>query len=269
MTHYRMSDSMPSAIILAKNPRSGSLDELKIYQSNNIFLNNGDEFQIRLFNPLREKIGVQICFNGKSSSHYLVLNPGEDTIIDRFIDDQKKMVFETYKYDDNNTAAKNAVANNGLVEIKFYKEYTYIPPVYYTYTTNIPYGTPYNGIITTSGTFNLTNSSANTCLNIADSNNIINDSSVSYYQNLEFTNEKTKSIKETGRVEKGEQSEQLFENIQIQFEITPFHNISYYLRPFSEKNTYVKTDVREYCTECGYRLRNSYWSYCPKCGNKL
>jgi hypothetical protein len=267
MTHYRMSDSMPSAIILAKNPQTGSLDELKIYQINNIFLNNGDEFQIRLFNPLREKIGVQICFNGKSSSHYLVLNPGEDTIIDRFIDDQKKMVFETYKYDNNNTAAKNAVANNGLVEIKFYKEYFYIPTEWYTYTTNIPYGTPYNGSITTSGTFNLTNSNANTCLNNAYSNNIINDSSV--YQNLEFTNEKTKSIKETGRVEKGEQSEQLFENVQTQFEITPFHNISYYLRPFSEKNTYVKTDVRKYCTKCGYRLRNSSWSYCPKCGNKL
>lgn len=260
MTHYRMSDSMPSAIILAKNPRTGSLDELKIYQNNNIFLNNGDEFQIRLFNPLKEKIGVQICFNGKSLSQYLVLNPGEDVIVDRFIDDQKKMVFETYKYDDNNTAAKNAVVNNGLVEIKFYKEFfnnTTNPTVYPYFI--YPYFTNTCGINLsddlTSGTF------------FASTNTVYDNSNS--YRTLEFNNEKTKSLKETGRVEKGKQSEQVFENVQVQFEITPFHNISYYLRPFSEKNTYVKTDVREYCTECGYRLRNSSWSYCPKCGNKL
>ena len=28
-------------------------------------------------------------------------------------------------------------------------------------------------------------------------------------------------------------------------------------------------EIREYCTSCGYRLRNGKWNYCPKCGNKI
>jgi len=264
-----MSDSMPSAIILAKNPRSGSLDELKVYKNNDIFLNNGDEFQIRLFNPLKEKIGVQIGFNGKSSSHYLVLNPGEDVIIDRFIDDKKRMVFETYKYDDNNPSAKNAVANNGLVEIKFYKEYFYNPPVLYnTTTTYNPYyinvGT---GGFHSTGPLNLSSLKSNSTT-FTNTSNVVSDTSCNYV-NLEFANEKTKSLKETGRIEKGKESEQNFQNVQVQFESYHFHSISYYLRPFSEKESYVKHDIREYCNQCRYRIKNKTFIYCPKCGNKL
>ena len=122
MTHYRMQDNMPSAIILAKNPRTSSLDELKSYQSNTIYLNNGDEFQIRLFNPLREKIGVQIGMNGDLSQSLLVLNPGEDVTLDRFLDDKSKMLFETYVYDASNKAAANAVAENGNIQVNFFKE---------------------------------------------------------------------------------------------------------------------------------------------------
>ena len=122
MTHYRMRDDMPSAIILAKNPRTSSLDELKSYQGNTIYLNNGDEFQIRLFNPLREKIGVQIGMNGDLSQSLLVLNPGEDVTLDRFLDDKSKMLFETYVYDASNPSAANAVAENGNIQVNFFKE---------------------------------------------------------------------------------------------------------------------------------------------------
>ena len=108
MTHYRLMDSTPSAIILARNPRTSSLDELKTYQGNDIFLNNGDEFQIRLFNPLTEKIGAQVTINGKIPNRLLVLNPGEVVDVDRFIDEQRRMVFETYQYDDGSQAARNA-----------------------------------------------------------------------------------------------------------------------------------------------------------------
>ena len=101
MTHYRMQDGVPVGIVLAKNPKTGSLDELKTYNENVIYLNDGNEFQIRLFNPLQQRIGVLISINGESSNSYLVLNPGQDVTIDRFIDAQKKMVFETYQYDSN------------------------------------------------------------------------------------------------------------------------------------------------------------------------
>lgn len=288
MTHYRLADSTPTAIILARNPRTSSLDELKIYTNNHIFLNNGDEFKIRLFNPLTEKIGVQIGFNGQLSNSMLVLNPGEDVVVDRFLDDQRKMLFETYQYDKNNVAAVNAIAKNGIVEIRFFKEY--IQPTISTYSTGT-YGTLHNvsgmGSITTSGlngtiTSNSTFASFNTSNNnsrLYDQNAFLNQVSDSLDFASDFKEEevvkevKSKSTKlskkaETGRVEKGQHSDQNFKQVDIQFQTYPFHAIVYNLKPTSEKTTYTR-EVREYCVKCGYRLRNNSWLYCPKCGEKI
>lgn len=265
MTHYRLSDSMPSAIILARNPRTSSLDELKTYQENDIFLNNGDEFQVRLFNPLREKIGAQLSINGKLSNRLLVLNPGETADIDRFIDEKRRMMFETYKYDDNNPAAKNAIANNGLIEIKFFKEFQ---PYYYNLTTSTfnlgnTTGAPYYGNNTT-----LTSSSVFNCSTSLDFNSPgvpLQEVDRSVKSSRKLSKSK---LKETGIVSKGEESNQEFKSVNIQFESFPFHTISYKLKPMSEKNSY-STEVRDYCTSCGYRIRNDKWMYCPKCGNKV
>ena len=253
MTHYRMSDSMPSAIILLKNPRNGSLDELKIYENKNIFLNDGDEFQIRLFNPLGEKIGVQININGQYTDQYLILRPGEDVTIDRFINDKRKMIFETYKYDDGNALAKKAVANNGLVEIKFYKEYsfnTYSTYPTYPYYTTYPYYNNTNQPNWVGGTYSSSIPTFNS--------NTGTDTNINY-----------SSLKETGRVEKGEQSKQKFESIDVYFQSYHFHSIDYHLIPISEKESYTKKEIREYCAFCGYRLRKNNWVYCPKCGSKI
>ena len=122
MSHYRMQDDMPSAIILAKNPRTSSLDELKSYNENTVYLNNGNEFSIRLFNPTTNKIGVQIDLNGSVSKSYLVLNPGQDVTLNRFIDDNRKMVFETYTYDSSNPSAEKAIVNNGNITVSFFYE---------------------------------------------------------------------------------------------------------------------------------------------------
>ena len=251
MTHYRLSDSMPSAIILARNPRTSSLDELKSYQGNDIFLNNGDEFQIRLFNPLKEKIGAQISINGKLSNHLLVLNPGEVANIDRFVDEKRRMIFETYKYDDNNPAAREAVANNGSIEIKFFKEYQ---PIYYnTSCTNyIVDDTLFGNSVFCCNTSSLDFASPGVPLKEVDNSRKLCKS----------------SLKETGIVSKGEKSNQEFKSVDIQFETFPFYTISYKLKPMSEKNSY-STEVRDYCTNCGYRIRNDKWMYCPKCGNKV
>jgi hypothetical protein len=330
MTHYRLSDSTPSAIILARNSRTSSLDELKTYTGNQIFLNNGDEFQIKLFNPLTEKIGVQVGFNGQSSKHLLVLNPGEDAIIDRFIDEKRRMIFETYQYDDNNKAAKKAVANNGIVEIRFFKEY--IQPLNITTTSTSTY---YNPSTVTIGntTFNISGCSSSTtlghsagystltntcgmggvngpigtqgtngivldgtftsfdCLNTNsrmydqksfDSVNLFNcnvseSSTLDFASDIELEQEqikergvKSKSLKkETGRIEKGKKSDQNFKQVEMQFQTQPFHLVTYYLKPVSEKDSYVHHEVREYCTKCSYRVRNNSWIFCPKCSNKL
>jgi hypothetical protein len=113
-----MMDRAPSCAILHNR------NELKIYQGNIVYLNDGDNFELRFFNPLSEKIGVEINFNGlKKGEGYLVLNPGQDLILDRFLDEQRKMIFETYTIDGNNEAAVKAIEQNGVIQFNFFKEY--------------------------------------------------------------------------------------------------------------------------------------------------
>lgn len=265
MTHYRLSDSMPSAIILARNPRTSSLDELKTYRGTDIFLNDGNEFQIKLFNPLGEKIGASISINGKKSKHLLVLNPGQETIIDRFIDDKRKMVFETYEYDSNNSAARKAVERNGLIEINFFKEFS-MPLFNETWiTTTYPYPYPYYS----GGTSATPPSNFRSTTNMSSTGNVLSSTNISntyYSQDLEFKS--SKKMKETGIVSKGQESNQNFQSVDVTFESFPFYTLTYKLKPMSERKSY-DVEVREYCTNCGYRLRNNKWQYCPKCGSKL
>ena len=42
-----------------------------------VYLNNGDDFQIQLFNPERTTIGAEVYVNGEKLSGILVLKPGE------------------------------------------------------------------------------------------------------------------------------------------------------------------------------------------------
>lgn len=118
MAHYRLLDRVPSVVITSNR------NELKLYQGNLVYLNDGDNFELRFFNPLQEKLGVEIIFNGvKKGDSYLVLNPGQDLILDRFLDEQRKMLFETYSIDGNNQEALEAIEKNGLIKFNFYKEY--------------------------------------------------------------------------------------------------------------------------------------------------
>jgi rubrerythrin len=77
---------------------------------------------------------------------------------------------------------------------------------------------------------------------------------------------KSKSI-ETGRVEKGEQSNQNFTNSYEQFNYHTSHTIKLKIQPTSTKNINVE-EIRQYCTECGTKMKSNY-KFCPSCGNKL
>lgn len=136
MAHYRMLDRVPSAVITKDR------NELKLYEGNIVYLNNGDNFELRFFNPLSEKIGVEIIFNGiKKGDSYLVLNPGQDIILDRFLDEQRKMLFETYTIDGRNAAAVDAIAQNGIINFNFYKEKKSYSNSFGTSRTSGPSGT--------------------------------------------------------------------------------------------------------------------------------
>jgi Zn finger protein HypA/HybF involved in hydrogenase expression len=204
------------------------------------------------------------------------------------------MIFETYKYDDGNQDARNAVANNGFIQINFHKEFVPVRCTFYnntTFTTDCNIGT--YSILKNEGVMGDVNESNNigefiynTSYNqtsVSNSGNIglgitspginLKTSDLSFKSNeskveLKSSKKLSKSLKETGRVEKGEKSDQKFKNVDIQFETFAFHTIQYHLKPMSEQYSNTK-EVREYCNQCHYRIRNNNWIYCPKCGEKL
>ncbi len=94
----------------------------KSIKKGKVFLNNGDEFEIELFNPLTECVLADIKLNGQSISKTgLVLKPGQRFYLDCFVDDKKKFIFSTYEIEANLESIE-ATQKNGLLEVFFYKE---------------------------------------------------------------------------------------------------------------------------------------------------
>ena len=225
----------PSAWIVSSNDRGR-----KSIKSGKVFLNDGDEFEIELFNPLTVSVLADIKLNGQSISKTgLVVKPGQRVYLDCFIDDRKKFKFSTYEIE-NSGVSLDATQNNGLLEVFFYKEdvitldnwqrkfdriivekyYPYNP---YPWHNTVWYGTtnPYNTVITTNGSGIIgTTTTSNAYYS---SNNVVN---CSYTSSVDLSNlniggsnnmNSMNSI-ETGRVEKGEKSKQKFTEVDMDFE---------------------------------------------------
>ena len=60
-----------------------------------VYLRNGDEFELELFNPTTSKVLAKISLNGKSLGSGIVLRPGERVFLERYFDEAKKFLFET------------------------------------------------------------------------------------------------------------------------------------------------------------------------------
>ena len=92
-----------------------------------VYLNNGDEFEIELYNPTQNKVLAKIELNGKSIGNGIVLRPGERVFLERYLDEAKKFLFETYVVNGNNKEVQESIAKNGDVVVKFYDEMTTYP----------------------------------------------------------------------------------------------------------------------------------------------
>ena len=231
-----------------------------------VYLKDGQEFQIELFNPTQTRYLVKFKINGNySSDRGLILNPGQRYFLDRFIDEDRKLAFSTYEVE-NNKEVKKAIEKNGLLEVEFYSEF--VPwngngliwsSNYYYQTnpvfngtgnsgsiTNFPRGTKFTNCNSVSGT--LTNTSSVYCSNTISTTN---DASI-----------------ETGRVEKGEKSNQSFENGYGNFNSWASHSTIIQIIPKSQKP--VEThEIRNYCSGCGNRVKKQTWKFCPNCGEKF
>lgn len=233
------SNSKPGAWIVSPKDKGR-----KSIKNGKVFLNDGDEFEIELFNPLTVSVLADIKLNGQSISKTgLVVKPGQRVYLDCFIDDRKKFKFSTYEIE-NSSEALDATQNNGLLEVFFYKEdvitldnwqrrfdkiivekwYPYYPSYPY-YRPTVWYGTinPYNTVITTNGSGIIGTTTTSNAMYSS-----VNNANVSYTSGVDLSNlniggslssnmTPINSV-ETGRVEKGEKSSQKFTEVDMDFE---------------------------------------------------
>lgn len=248
---YYTTTNTPGAWIVDSRDRGRK----KIYLNNKVYLSNNQEFLIELFNPLQESVLAVIKINGKNaSSNGLVLRPGERHYLDCFVDDKRKFIFKTYEIE-NSSEALNATANNGYVEVTFFKEKqnnNWVTNTWYVadYTTNIP-------------SCSISNLNTTNCYYSNSVGTFTNTSSLNVQ-----TRSKSLNTTETGRVEKGDKSNQKFESVNMDFESHSINKISYQILPDSKKPVETKELKKNFCSECGNKLKGTE-RFCPSCGTRI
>lgn len=214
-----------------------------------VYLKNGTEFEIELFNPLQETVLCKIKLNGEYiNGSGLVLNPGQRVFLERYLDEDRKFKYSTYEVEANNEEVDYAIDKNGDIKVEFYKKTemnytvnlsTNITTSDYYYDTNIMYGDKSFPTLDT-----------------------LTDLSV-------FTCEVVDSIKETGIIEKGNISEQQFVDSYETFNDYSFHTEYIKILPDSEK-VFTTKDIKhkKYCSNCGSKIKKGD-KYCSQCGTKI
>ena len=240
-------------------------NSIRKYQ-NDYYLKNNQEFEILLKNNTQNVVIAIIKINGKRISNMgLVLKPGQKVYLERYFDENKKFLFETYKVD-NNPSTQTAIANNGNIEISFYKEKVIQPTYTYTTSNTSNYFKSKNNLFN-SNMFGSPDTYLRGSNNNTADNNIFTLTSFSTNQpSHEVTMDSLDEI-ETGRVEKGGYSNQQFENYNGEFETLPFKTIMLKILPYSLKPLETR-DLVEYCTNCGTKNRKGNYKFCPKCGKR-
>lgn len=201
----------------------------KSNKNGKIYLDPNQEFVVELFNPLQKSILADIRIEGKSvSSTGLVINPGQRCYLECFVDDKRKFIFKTYEVEGEDKVVQEAIKNNGSIEIFFYEEQIINYYQNWNSTITIPsnwVGGYYSGSITTSnsGNYYCSNTSLNT------STSTFNGVGSTYTSNVS-----SKSL-ETGKVEKGDISNQKFDEVYKNFNSFILNKLEYKLLPTSQK----------------------------------
>ena len=282
-----------------------SKSRIKLYEKSGqmptYYLQKGQEFQIELFNPTTDTVLAKITLNNKVISQGgLVLRAGQRVFLERFLDVEKKFLFDTYEVEDT-AEVKSAIKNNGDFKVQFYKESVKNPVMYmrghilggsfggpdYRHINGITTGA-YNNLANYSNANNgsCTITSSNAAPYTLTSANVGNasfySSSLTSMDNtlsLSDTSEKiskgpttgiltkSKSI-ETGTVEKGSDSDQKFTSVDKDFDHYPFHTVENKILPISQMLISSEDiNIKKYCTNCGAKLGKTD-KFCSNCGTK-
>ena len=280
---------------------------LKEYKTNTdprvVYMNNGDEFQIQLFNPEQDTIGAEVSINGNKIPGILVIRPGERIWLERYLTEQSKFKFTTYEVNnpDEDSSVARAIANNGTIEIKFYREkqkrsnwnnitWDSRSSDFFTkladYSCDVENNNTYKELTDNNV---LLNARISTCDSAANSaallslnttccdtltNSVLPPTHNTHFSTKRIVPEKTyKSATpisnkiETGRIDKGSYSNQKLEHVNIEFENWHFKKEVIKILPSSRK-PYTSSDIKKiYCTNCGRKINTKY-KFCPYCGTK-
>lgn len=285
MSNYLTKEAL-AKIAIAKN----LIKEYKSSESDRtVYLNDGTEFQIYLKNPYQNHLGIKIYVNNKSIGNMLVLRPGQSFWLDRFINENNKFLFSTYKVEDTNEM-RYAINNNGKVKVEFFheKENNYDPNIFVKkYNSDGNKWLNYNYYGTSVGETRLCND-VNTCYynNISIPCSSAIDCSSAYTITTNTANSVTRGLSrqsidknvnskvdhnpslETGRVEKGGRSDQEFDVCDIDFDYYPFQIENILILPNSRKQIRVEDTRRKYCSQCGKKVSPKD-KFCSNCGVKL
>ena len=237
---------------------------LKEYTVNNmrtVYLKDGDEFQIQLFNPETEEIAAEVSIEGSNLSNKIVLRPGERIWLERYTNVSRKFKYETY-FVDNTSETLKAISQNGFIRIAFYKKAKWDSSI--SYCTTVWNGDPWvadNIYYSAADT-----AASSTSTYICDS--VLNSNCVTSTGNSTLNKKHSTSSIETGRVGEGSHSNQSFTNVNMDLNPFPFRTEYIKIEPESTR-VYNSNDLQKiYCTECGHKLKSKY-KYCPYCGNKI
>jgi hypothetical protein len=252
-------------------------DKHRVKQYNDvIYLKDGDEFELELFNPTSKKVLAKIKLNDQDLGSGIVLRPGERVFLERYLNEARKFIFETYEVDKSDQNVQRAIQGNGKVEVDFFQEdvnpgniiygngsgtYTYPNPPNWNqpHWTTEPsfYYAGNTGDVTFRGDGYTTLTS--NCMVIGCGESKSMEPEMSLF---------SANFQETGRVEKGDHSAQQLEFDSTKFNSWPSWSSKWTIMPKSQK-AFVKEDLGIFCTGCGAKRKKPSHKFCPSCGNKF
>ena len=189
----------------------------------------------------------------------IILKPGQRVFLERFLDEEKKFLYETYVVD-NNKETKDAIVDNGKVTVKFYKESKPRP-------RSLTYGSVFNGssgfgwseVVYTNYKYDPTITH--------NTNDIIGTNNTFFTNSVADVNISTSNMKmETGSVEKGGLSNQELKSTNGDFEWFYTWIDDWQIMPHSYQPKVAK-DLVEKCAKCNTKLKSNH-KFCPECGEK-
>lgn len=242
---------------------------------NVVYLKDGDEFELELFNPTSRKVLAKITLNDFTMDSGIVLRPGERVFLERYLNEARKFIFDTYHVDKKDPNVQRAIKDNGKVEVKFYDEapnnniiytpptWTYNPGVYYYNNTG---EVSFGGTTTSSGVKGATTFTSS--IDYGDGDGVIDFNAGDRGAEVKCCASMSPQMEETGRIEKGSYSDQQFEYDSTSFNSWHSWSTEWKILPKSQK-PYVKEDLAVFCTECGAKRKKSSHKFCPHCGNQF